>query len=141
MMTGPRNYGESLNLDILQIHPVSVQSNTKKKGYSLVRDTGSQCFTVLHSPLLFLVLSLLASYPLVRLAHCLLYGIARFIDAHSHNVSIHTPPIFISLIYLVCTNFPGIGRNQKERKNIHRLHASMAWRGNWHSWIHARGIM
>lgn len=50
-------------------------------------------------------------------------------------------PIFISLIYLVCTNFPGIGRNQKERKNIHRLHASMAWRGNWHSWIHARGIM
>lgn len=85
----------------------------KKKGYSLVRDTGSQCFTVLHSPLLFLVLSLLASYPLVRLAHCLLYGIARFIDAHSHNVSIHTPPIFISLIYLVCTNFPGIGRNEK----------------------------
>ena len=141
-MTGPRNYGESLNLDILQIHPVSVQSNTKKKGTHLYGTlvlnvlrycTRLYCFSCCRFSLLIL---------------SFVWRTVRSMESHVSSTPTHTmclfippPPIIISLIYLVCTNFPGIGRNQKERKNIHRLHASMAWRGNWHSWIHARGIM
>ena len=87
---------------------IRFQFNPTKKRYSLVRDTASKCFTVSHSPLLFLVLPLVPSYLFAPWHRTLLYTMCPFI-----------PPIFTSQRYLVCTNFMGIGRNQKEKENTY----------------------